>query len=71
MEELTKRQVERQDYVDNKIHALIQDLIDSCSPPAASLDWDIELIGSVRDVIEQHAKRFGIHAMRFYPYLRD
>jgi len=47
MQELTKKEIERQDFVDNKIFELINELI----PNEQKLDWDIEMIGEVRDII--------------------
>ena len=44
---LTKKQIERQDFVDNQIFELIQKLL----PSSKQIDWDIEAIGAVRDAI--------------------
>ncbi len=44
---LTKQQIGRQDFVDNQIFELMQRLI----PQSKQIDWDIEAIGAVRDVI--------------------
>jgi len=48
MKELTEEQIKRQDSVDNAIYQLIQEL----NPADKELAWDIEMIGEVRDVIE-------------------
>lgn len=39
----------RQDYVDNSIHHCINSLV-----PDIDVEWDIEMIGEVRDVIVKH-----------------
>lgn len=43
---LSRRQIEKQDYVDNAIYNLIRELADFCNKPPAKLDWDIEVISS-------------------------
>jgi len=46
---MTKKQIERQDFVDNAIYQLILDL----NPlPYIRIEWDIERIGRVRDALE-------------------
>lgn len=45
---LTKTQIERQDFVDNKVNELIQSLL----PEGGIFNWNIELIGNIRDLIE-------------------
>ena len=46
-DELTDKQLQRQDFVDNAIFSLIQQL----NPTSQAIDWDIEMIGNVRDTI--------------------
>ncbi|MGI9307282.1 MAG: hypothetical protein ACR2P5_08285 [Gammaproteobacteria bacterium] len=46
-DELTREQIERQDFVDNEIFALLQEL----APAGAKMEWDIEAIGDVRDAV--------------------
>ncbi len=46
MKELTDKQIERQDFVDNAIFNLIQSL----NTTDKAINWDIEMIGEVRDV---------------------
>jgi len=46
--ELTSEQIKRQDFVDNAII----DLIKTVNPTEKDINWDIEMIGDVRDVIE-------------------
>lgn len=48
MKELTEEQTKQQDFVDNAIYSLIQEL----NPADKEIAWDIEMIGEVRDVIE-------------------
>lgn len=67
MAQLTERQIKRQDFVDNQIFELIQSIL----PPSKKMEWDIEIIGTVRDVIrEQVCDKFSISEMRFYPYIK-
>ena len=69
MEELTNRQIERQDFVDNAVFRLIQDI----NPAQKELSWDIEMIGEIRDNIRQWlVEKLGIcDEMSFYPYIRE
>jgi len=48
MKELTSEQIKRQDFVDNAIF----DLIKTVNPTEKDINWNIEMIGDVRDVIE-------------------
>ena len=52
--ELTDEQIERQDHVDNAIHALLVDLAER------DVEWDISLIGAVRDRINDEFSERGI-----------
>ena len=45
---LTEVQLERQDFVDNAIHELLQEL----NPSEKEIPWNIETIGSIRDTIQ-------------------
>ena len=66
MKTLTKQQLERQDFVDNEIFELIQKFF----PTDKQLEWNIEIIGGVRDAIEnQLVERKIISKKQFYPYL--
>ena len=47
---LKTNQISRQDLVDNSIFDLLQTL----NPTDKRLDWDIEMIADVRDVIQHH-----------------
>ena len=67
MSKLTKRQIGRQDFVDNEIFEMINRL-----PPAGKkMEWDIEVIAAVREAIRMGViLRKKIGEMRFYPYVR-
>ncbi len=69
MKELTDKQIERQDFVDNAIFNLIQSL----NTTDKAINWDIEMIGEIRDVIaEWMIERLKItDEQNFYPYLED
>ncbi|MBI5196143.1 MAG: hypothetical protein HZA10_07455 [Nitrospirae bacterium] len=69
MKELTEEQIKRQDSVDNAIYQLIQEL----NPTADEIRWDIEMLGEVRDVIEDWiVERLKItDEQNFYPYLGE
>lgn len=45
---MNQKDINRQDFVDNQIYTLINDL----NPSKDQIEWDIELIGEVRDAIE-------------------
>lgn len=61
---MTKKQLERQDLVDNAIHQLFQDL----NPlPHVPIKWDIEKIGTVRDVVEAFFVPRICSKQLFYP----
>ena len=66
--ELTDKQIKRQDNVDNTIHEMLIGLI----PNDKTLDWDIEIIGRVRDVVEQiFVEKHICTDMEFYPYIEE
>jgi hypothetical protein len=66
--ELTYRQIERQDFVDNAVFELLQTVI----PNGKKLDWDIEIIADVRDMIRMHfvGKKFCT-GQELYPYIEE
>jgi hypothetical protein len=68
MKTLTKRQIERQDFVDNKIFELLQIFL----PPSKTMKWDIEAIGAIRDAIQEQIvdKQKLMSEMQFYPYIK-
>lgn len=62
--ELTDEQIDRQDLVDNAIFSLLNEII----PSKVDLNWDIELIGNVRDCIQREFTERNIcSAQEFYP----
>jgi len=68
MDELTRKQLNRQDFVDNEIFDLIRRLL----PQSTPLEWDIEMIATVREAIRIHLMDRSIitSEQRFYPYLK-
>ena len=67
MTQLTKQQIERQDFVDNAIYELVQNL----NPLGRSIAWNIEMIGAVREqikywLVEQNKLT---NENSFYPYI--
>ncbi len=67
--ELTSEQIKRQDFVDNAIF----DLIKTANPTEKDINWDIEMIGEVRDVIEDWlVERLKItDEQDFYPWVEE
>lgn len=47
MAELTRNEINRQDYVDNSIYQLITQLNTTDKP----IEWNIEMISEIRDVV--------------------
>lgn len=65
MWELTDQELRRQDFVDNAIFELIQRLL----PTGVSIDWDMSLIGPVRDAITRELVVRGlVDEQQFYAY---
>jgi len=69
MKELTEEQIRRQDFVDNEIYQIIQ----MVNPTDKNIEWDIEMIGAVRDVIRHWiVERMKMtDEQKFYAYLDD
>ena len=64
--ELTTQQIERQDFVDNAIFRLINELI----PSDKEMEWNIEVIGEIRDTIQSKLVTRGFCTeQEFYPYV--
>lgn len=65
--ELTKHQIEQQDMIDNAIYHFIQNI----NPSDKEIPWDIEMIGDLRDVIQEwFVDRLQlVKEQDFYPYL--
>jgi len=69
MKELTDKQIDRQDFVDSAIFQLVQ----TVNPTDRSIEWNIEMIGEIRDVIREWIveKMKMTDEQNFYPYLED
>lgn len=66
--ELTDKQIAQQDYIDNKVFALLNEL----NPSGKELTWDIDAIGRIRDAIAQVFVDKGICTeQEFYPYIEE
>jgi hypothetical protein len=67
--ELTQQQIAQQDFVDNAIFSLIQ----SANPSNKEIEWDIEMIGEIRDVVKEWLvdKLNLTTEQEFYPYLEE
>jgi len=68
MRTLTKQEIERQDFVDNKIFELIQEIL----PESKKIDWDIEIIAAVRDAMRMQVveEKKILSEQKFYPYIK-
>lgn len=64
--ELSKEQIERQNFVDNQIFELTKKLI----PNNKEIVWNIDLIGNIRDVVQEQLIDI-CSAQEFYPYLSE
>jgi len=69
MQELSERQTARQDYIDNAIYKLIKKV----NPTNKKVEWDIELIGELRDKIREYfvENRIIADEQQFYPFLEE
>jgi hypothetical protein len=69
MKELTDKQIHRQDFVDSAIFQLVQ----TVNPTDRSIEWNIEMIGEIRDVIREWLveKMKITDEQNFYAYLDD
>jgi hypothetical protein len=67
--ELSNKQIVRQDFVDNQI----QQLLEALNPTDIIIDWDIENISQVREVIKEIIiEKLNIcDKQTFYPYIED
>jgi hypothetical protein len=68
MQELSKKQLTRQDFVDNSIFDLLQKLM----PRNEKLEWNIEVIGAIREIAQQYLldEKKIKSELEFYPYLK-
>lgn len=66
---LTKAQLERQDFVDNAVFELIQKL----DPSGKGIQWNIEMIGNIRDEIQYWIVEYlGLSdKLLFYPFIKE
>lgn len=65
---LSKEQINRQDFVDNTIFQLINEL----NPTDKGIEWNIEEIGYVRDCILHLFLSKNLCKERdFYPYMEE
>lgn len=69
MREMPKTQIERQDLIDNAIFELLQML----NPTEKDIDWNIEMIGEVRDAVQSVMvdKLELCSEMNFYPFIEE
>jgi hypothetical protein len=70
--ELTDKQISRQDFVDNHIYNLLNDLFRDVQPhnQQGRLAWDIIDIAIVRDLIYSRIfKRLGVNEQDYYGFL--
>ena len=66
--ELTVQQIERQDFVDNAIFELTNELI----PSEKEMEWDIQIISEIRDAIQSQLVEKGFCTeQEFYPYIEE
>jgi len=65
MQNLSDEQLRRQDFVDNGIFDLVKKLI----PSRKKIEWNIEMIGDIRDTIQHWlVDRYKIvDELEFYP----
>jgi DNA polymerase sigma len=65
MENLSEDQIKRQDFVDNQIYDLVKQLI----PSTREIEWNIEMIGDIRDTIQHWLvdKYKIVDEFEFYP----
>ena len=65
MQKFTEDQIKRQDFVDNQIY----DLVKRLTPSKREIEWNIEMIGDIRDTIQHWlVDRYKIvEELEFYP----
>lgn len=65
MQSLSDDQIKRQDFVDNCIFNLVKRL----NPSTREIEWDIEMIGDIRDTIRHWLvdKYKMVNGFEFYP----
>ncbi len=66
--ELTDKQIERQDFVDNATF----DFINSLIPNDKQIEWDIDSIAQVRDAVWEVLKHRNLCTeQEFYPFFEE
>jgi hypothetical protein len=61
---MTDEQLKRQDFVDNAVFSLIQEI----NPTNRTISWDIEMIGNIRDkLVHELEKKLDISGFELYP----
>jgi len=65
VQNLSEDEITRQDFVDNQIYELVKRL----NPLRKEIDWDIEMIGDIRDTIQHWlVDRYKmVDEFEFYP----
>jgi hypothetical protein len=65
MQNFTEDQIKRQDFVDNQIYDPVKRLI----PSEKKIDWEIEMIGDIRDTTQYWlvVKYKVVDEFEFYP----
>ena len=65
MQRFGDKQIKRQDFVDNQIY----DLVKRLTPSKREIEWNIEMIGDIRDTIQHWlVDRYKIvEELEFYP----
>jgi hypothetical protein len=65
MQRFGDKQIKRQDFVDNEIY----DLVKRLNPSTGEIEWDIEMIGDIRDTIQHWLvdKYKVVDELEFYP----
>ena len=69
LNELSDEQIDRQDFVDNSIFELIQNL----HPSTINISWNIEMVGDIRNCLKKWiVDRYGLcNEQSFYPYMEE
>jgi len=68
MTNLTKKQLARQDLVDNAIHKMMNEV----SLNGIKIEWDMDKISWIRTFVQSHlCEEFGWSEQEFYPFLVD
>ena len=68
MSQLTDKEIIRQDFVDNSIFRIIN----AVNPSQKEIEWDIEIIGEIRDKINFWlTKQLKVCSeQEFYPFIK-